>query len=173
MSIVGGLDIHRKQVTFDYPGTATGEVRRGQIAPADREHLAAWLAGRFTGQDAHFAMEGCTGWRYVAGELAAAGIIPHVGEPADGHADGLQRMSGRIPHASLPPGRRSSAPGQPRQGRLRRRLRGRSAPLDPARRSQDVAPIRGREQSEARPGPGTEPVISQETEPVATPGRCR
>ena len=36
MPIVGGLDIHRKQITFDYLDTETGEVRRGQIAPADR-----------------------------------------------------------------------------------------------------------------------------------------
>ena len=35
MPIVGGLDIHRKQITFDYLDTATGEVRRGQIATAD------------------------------------------------------------------------------------------------------------------------------------------
>jgi hypothetical protein len=73
MPIVGGLDIHRKQITFDYLDTATGEVRRGQIAPADRAHLSAWLA-RFAGRDdAAFALEGCTGWRYVAEELAAAG----------------------------------------------------------------------------------------------------
>jgi transposase len=65
---VGGLDIHRKQVTFDYPGTGTGtgQVRRGQVSPADREHLRGWLA-RFAGRDdAAFAVEGCTGWRYVA-----------------------------------------------------------------------------------------------------------
>ena len=49
MSIVGGLDIHRKQITFDYLDTVTGQVRRGQIAPADREHLRAWLA-RFAGR---------------------------------------------------------------------------------------------------------------------------
>ena len=39
MPIVGGLDIHRKQLTFDYLDTVTGEVKRGQIAPhgaADR-----------------------------------------------------------------------------------------------------------------------------------------
>jgi len=30
-----------------------------------------------------FAVEGCTGWRYVAGELAAAGVAAHVAEPAD------------------------------------------------------------------------------------------
>ena len=65
MPIVGGLDIHRKQLTFDYLDTVTGQVRRGQIAPADRAHLRAWLA-RFAGhEDVAFALEGCTGWRYV------------------------------------------------------------------------------------------------------------
>ena len=49
MPIVGGLDIHRKQITFDYLDTVTGQVRRGQITPADREHLRAWLA-RFAGR---------------------------------------------------------------------------------------------------------------------------
>jgi transposase len=39
-------------------------------------------------------MEGCTGWRYVAGELAAAGIAAHVGEPADTAA-----LRGRKRHA--------------------------------------------------------------------------
>jgi hypothetical protein len=39
--IVGGLDIHRKQLTSGYPGTVTGEVKRGQIAPAGRVHLRA------------------------------------------------------------------------------------------------------------------------------------
>ena len=63
MPIVGGLDIHRKQITFDYLDTATGQVRRGQVSPADREHLRGWLA-RFAGRDdAAFAVEGCTGWR--------------------------------------------------------------------------------------------------------------
>ena len=56
---------------------------RGQISPADREHLRAWLA-RFAGrEDVAFAVEGCAGWRYVAGELAAAGITAHLAEPAD------------------------------------------------------------------------------------------
>ena len=83
MPIVGGLDIHRKQITFDYPGTVTGQVRRGQVSPADREHLRGWLA-RFAGRDdVAFAVEGCTGWRYVAEELAAAGVTVHLAEPAD------------------------------------------------------------------------------------------
>ena len=83
MPIVGGLDIHRKQLTFDYLDTVTGEVKRGQVVPADRAHLRAWLA-RFAGRDdVAFALEGCTGWRYVAEELAGAGVAAHVGRPAD------------------------------------------------------------------------------------------
>src|SRR2546430_15647857 len=74
MPIVGGLDIHRKQITFDYLDADTGQVRRGQISPADRVHLRAWLA-RFAGrEDVAFALEACTGWRYIAEELAAAGV---------------------------------------------------------------------------------------------------
>src|ERR1039457_5514057 len=83
MPIVGGLDIHRKQLTFDYPGTVTGEVKRGQIAPAGRQHLRAWLARVAGRDDVACAMEGGTGWRYVAGELTAAGVAAHVAEPAD------------------------------------------------------------------------------------------
>src|SRR5215470_7299778 len=94
MPIVGGLDIHRKQITFDYLDTATGEVKRGQIAPADRKHLRAWLA-RFAGRDdVAFAVEGCAGWRYVTEELAVAGIAAHLGEPADTAA-----LRGRKRHA--------------------------------------------------------------------------
>jgi transposase len=94
MPIVGGLDIHRKQITFDYLDTVTGEVRRGQIAPADRAHLRAWLSRFAAHDDAAFAVEGCTGWRYVAEELAAAGIAAHLGEPADTAA-----LRGRKRHA--------------------------------------------------------------------------
>jgi transposase len=65
-SIAGGFDIHRKQLTFDYLDTVSGEVRRGQIAPADRGHLRSWLARLENPQDAAFAAEACTGWRYVA-----------------------------------------------------------------------------------------------------------
>ena len=94
MPIVGGLDIHRKLLTFDYLDTVSGEVQRGQIAPAGRVHLRAWLV-RFAGRDdVAFAVEGCTGWRYVAEELAAAGIAAHVGEPA-----GTAAARGRKRHA--------------------------------------------------------------------------
>ena len=58
MPIVGGLDIHRKQLTFDYLDTVTGEVGRGQIAPAIGEHLRAWLARFADRDDVAFAVEG-------------------------------------------------------------------------------------------------------------------
>jgi transposase len=82
-SIVGGLDIHRKQLTFDYLDASTGEVMCGQVAPGDREHLRRWLT-RFAGAgDVAFAAEACTGWRYVVEELQRAGVEAHLAEPAD------------------------------------------------------------------------------------------
>ena len=94
MPIVGGLDIHRKQITFDYLDTVTGQVRRGQVSPADRAGLRAGL-GRLAGrEDVAFAVEACAGWRYVAEELAAAGIGVHLAEPA-----GTAFARGRKRHA--------------------------------------------------------------------------
>src|SRR5712691_12780825 len=83
MAIVGGFDIHRRQVTFDYLDTGTGQVRRGRIDPACRQRLRAWLE-RFAGRDdVTFAVEGCTGWRFVVEELQRAGITPLLAEPAE------------------------------------------------------------------------------------------
>src|SRR6266545_1180505 len=86
MSVVGGLDIHRKQITFDYLDVDSGQLWRGQIAPADQAHLAAWLRERFDPARhglVELAVEACTGWRYVAEELARAGVVAHLGEPAE------------------------------------------------------------------------------------------
>lgn len=120
MSIVGALDIHRKQLTFDYLDTETGQLRRGQLSPADREHLAVWLR-RFDGQtDVTFAVEACTGWRYVVEELRRAGIGVQLAEPADtAAARGRKRRAksdradcklmrelvtdGRVPQCWIPP----------------------------------------------------------------------
>src|SRR4051794_29988200 len=82
MSIVGGLDVHRRQVTFDYLGEGSGVVRRGRIE-ASREMLRRWLATEVTERPARFAVEACTGWRFVVEELAAVGIEAHLAEPAD------------------------------------------------------------------------------------------
>jgi transposase len=93
MSIVGGLDLHRKQVTFDVLDTDTGQLWRGRVAPANREVFRGWLA-QFTGREADLAVEGCTGWRFVVEECQAAGIRVHLAEPAD-----VAGLKGRRQHA--------------------------------------------------------------------------
>ena len=119
-SMVGGLDIHRKQITFDYLDLATGEVKCGQVTPADRAQLRAWLARFEDPGEVAFAVEACTGWRYVAGELQRAGMQAHLAGPADtaaargrkrraktDRADArLQRdllTQGRLPECWIPP----------------------------------------------------------------------
>src|SRR4051794_13313705 len=120
MPVVDGIDIHRAQLTFDYVDVDSGEVFRGRIAPADREQLRQWLR-RFAGRSGvAFALEGCTGWRYVVEELQRAGITAHVAEPAETAARrGPKRraktdrsdaqllrdllMEGRIPESWIPP----------------------------------------------------------------------
>ena len=82
MTIVGGFDVHRQQITFDYVDD-DGLVRWGQIRPATRTTLRRWLAERCPEGDGEFALEGCTGWRYVCEELAAAGMGVHLGDPAE------------------------------------------------------------------------------------------
>ena len=82
MTMVGGLDVHRQQITFDYVDN-DGLVRWGQIRPATRKALRSWLGEHCPAGDAEFALEGCTGWRYVVEELAAAGVVAHLGDPAE------------------------------------------------------------------------------------------
>ena len=59
VSIVGGLDVHRRQITFDWVDRATGQAQRGQITPATREVLGRWLA-QLPALDGAFAVEACT-----------------------------------------------------------------------------------------------------------------
>ena len=82
MTIVGGFDVHREQITFDYVDD-DGLVHWGQIRPATRSTLRRWLAERCPDGAGEFALEGCTGWRYVSEELAVAGIGVHMGDPAE------------------------------------------------------------------------------------------
>ena len=68
------------------------------------------------------ALEACTGWRYIAEELTAAGITPHLAEPAGtAFARGRKRHAktgktdsrhlrmllaeGRLPGCWIPPAR--------------------------------------------------------------------
>ena len=120
MAIVGGLDVHRSQITFDYLDTETGEVRRGRVV-GTRTAFSDWLA-RIEERPAAFAVEGCTGWRFVVEELQRAGMEAHLAEPADTHAlrgpkrhaktDGidaghLRRLlaAGALPESWIPPER--------------------------------------------------------------------
>src|SRR3712207_7677359 len=114
MRIVGGLDIHRRQITFDYLDERTGQQRRGRIAPADRMLLRGWLTTTLDGAPAAFAVEACTGWRFVVEELQRAGIEAHLAEPADtAAARGPKRRAKTDRHGAphlrelLRPGRRT------------------------------------------------------------------
>ena len=120
MAIVGGFDIHRRQVTYDYLDTVSGQVRRGRIDPACRQELRSWLE-RFAGrEDVTFAVEGCTGWRFVVEELQRAGISALLAEPAEtAHQRGPEKRAktdkadarhlrtlvaeGRVPVSWIPP----------------------------------------------------------------------
>src|SRR5438128_9081412 len=82
MQIVNALDVHRRQITFKTLDLGSGEVRRGRVCPATRESVREWLA-RFAGLDAHFALEGTTGWRFVVEEIERAGHRAHLADPAE------------------------------------------------------------------------------------------
>jgi len=85
MTILGGLDLHRRQITFDYVDTASGGVSTGRVVPASREAFSGFLAGLGT-RDCEFVVEGCTGWWFVADELSRAGMVAHVADPAEAAA---------------------------------------------------------------------------------------
>ena len=53
------------------------------IRPATRTTLRHWLSEHCPAGGAEFALEGCTGWRYVVDELATAGVVAHLGDPAE------------------------------------------------------------------------------------------
>ncbi|HVU62134.1 MAG TPA: IS110 family transposase [Mycobacteriales bacterium] len=82
MSIVGGLDLHRQQVTFDWINTDSGEAGHGRICPVNRETFRRWLH-RFDGNDVELVVEGCTGWRFIVEECQAAGAAVHLADPAE------------------------------------------------------------------------------------------
>jgi transposase len=119
VTIVMGLDQHRAQITADWVDTATGEVSRARVAPADRVGVRRF-AGRFRGQDLEVALEATTGWRFVVEELGAVGARVHLAEPAETAARrGTKKraksdradarhlrellMVGRLPESWIPP----------------------------------------------------------------------
>jgi transposase len=82
MGIVVALDVHRNQITYKALDRETGELSRGRISPAARAEVRAWL-GQFGGCAVEFALEGTTGWRFVAEEIERAGHTAHLADPAE------------------------------------------------------------------------------------------
>ncbi len=82
MHILGGLDVHRQQITYDWVDVGSGQAGRGRITPADRVGFRKWL-GQFGDGEVELVVEGCTGWRFLAEEAVAAGVLVHVADPAE------------------------------------------------------------------------------------------
>jgi transposase len=82
--VVGGLDIHRAQITFDVLDTDTGEVSVGRIASTPAA-VRAWVQG-FSGREVHVAVEACTGWYFVVRALERAGAVAHLAEVSETRA---------------------------------------------------------------------------------------
>jgi transposase len=86
MAMVGGLDLHRSQITFDV-ADGVGEPWRGRLARPDRARVRRWLtedvAARAAGEPVRLTVEGCTGWRFVVEEIERAGFEALVAEPAE------------------------------------------------------------------------------------------
>jgi transposase len=119
MQIVGALDVHRRQITFRTLEPASGESRRGRIAPVAREPLREWLE-QFAAMQAEFVLEGTTGWRFVVEEIERAGHQARLADPAETAARrGRKRraktddsdcalqlrllLAGELPEAWIPP----------------------------------------------------------------------
>jgi transposase len=119
VTIVMGLDQHRAQITAEWIDTATGEIARRRLAPADRDAVRRFAAS-FRDEDVEVALEATTGWRFVADEFGAAGASVHLAEPAETAARrGTKKraksdradarhlrellMVGRLPESWIPP----------------------------------------------------------------------
>ena len=86
-SMVGGLDLHRRQITFEVADVESAELWRAKLWQPDRQRFRRWLnqevATRAKGGQVDLAVEGCTGWRFVVEEITAAGYVAHLAEPAE------------------------------------------------------------------------------------------
>jgi len=75
---------------------------------------------RFAGREAHFALEGTTGWRFIVEEIEAAGQTAHLADPAETAAKRGRKkraktdradcdlqldllLAGRLPESWIPP----------------------------------------------------------------------
>jgi transposase len=117
--IVMGFDQHRAQIAAEWVDTATGEISRTRVSPADRAGVRRFLS-RFEGQELEVALEATTGWRFVVEELHRVGAVAHLAEPTETAArKGKKKraktdradarhlrellMVGRLPESWIPP----------------------------------------------------------------------
>lgn len=118
-TIVMGLDQHRAQITAEWVDTATGEISRARVVPADRAGVRRFLS-RFRGRRLEVALEATTGWRFLVEELRWVGAVVHLAEPAEtaarrgnkkraknDRADARHLrellLAGRLPESWIPP----------------------------------------------------------------------
>jgi hypothetical protein len=92
MAMVCGLDLHRRQITFDALEVGSGEEWRGRIGQPDRARFRRWLRDDVA--------------RRANGEVALAVARPAIARPAK--KMGTSRWRHR--------GRRGPAPGMLDQG---------------------------------------------------------
>lgn len=115
--VLMGLDQHRAQITAEWLDTASGEISRRRIRPADRQGFRNFLRG-FKDREVEAALEATTGWRFLVEELEAAGHSAHLAEPAEtlrgpkkraksdrADARHLRELlqQGRLPESWIPP----------------------------------------------------------------------
>jgi transposase len=96
MAMIGGLDLHRRQITFDTLETVSGEEWRGRIWQPDGVRFRRWLrdelAPRACDDPVALAVEGCTGWRYVVEEITAARFVDEgTHQPLGGRSPTAER----------------------------------------------------------------------------------
>jgi transposase len=111
----------RSSISSDSPARSANAIT--SASPANDTRFSSskiGVARDHTSGSFDFAVEGCTGWRFVVEELAAAGFCPHVAEPAEtATARGRKRraktdkgdaswhrellLAGTVPESWIPP----------------------------------------------------------------------
>ena len=81
MTMVGGFDVHRKQITFDYVDD-DGLVHSGEIRLATRKTLRGWLGKHCASGDAEFAL-GLYGVAVCGRGAGRWRVAAHLGDPAE------------------------------------------------------------------------------------------
>jgi hypothetical protein len=75
MEMVGGLDLHRSQITFRTLDLRPGEVQRGKIHPGAREAVRDWLERFEPAPTPTSPWRAPRGWRFVAEEIDRRGFV--------------------------------------------------------------------------------------------------